>query len=388
MNILYLYTDVINPMKGGVQRVTDVVSTRLRQRGHTVYFLGLVSGNSPYQFTFPNKQDACGDENLSYLKKFIYEHQINIAIFQEGISPLHSAWAYAVKDTSAKLVSCIHNSMLGGVVNMEQATRDRLNKFHLGMLAPLVRIPMVARLTKYTYCKLMHGHYIKLCNESDRVVLLSDKFIAELNEFVDAKRYQNICAIPNPVSFELSKPLAWDEKKKKILYVGRIDSKQKRVNLLLKIWEKVWKQLPDWSLDIVGDGPELPKLKEYALVHQLEDIHFYGFDNPKSYYESASIFTMTSSFEGFGIVLVEAMQYGVIPIAFNSYLSVTDIIDDGVNGLLVDAMDVDKYVEALVSLAHDKARRKRMGLAAIEKAKLFSIDSVVDKWEDLLFTIK
>lgn len=81
------------------------------------------------------------------------------------------------------------------------------------------------------------------------------------------------------------------------------------------------------------------------------------------------------------------MQYGVIPIAFNSYLSVTDIIDDGVNGLLVDAMDVDKYVEALVSLAHDEASRKRMGQAAIEKAKLFSIDSVVDKWEDLLFTI-
>ena len=100
----------------------------------------------------------------------------------------------------------------------------------------------------------------------------------------------------------------------------------------------------DWSLIIVGGGRQLDEMRQLAANLKLVNVKFEGFQDPKSYYERASIFCMTSSYEGFGIVLVEAMQYGVVPMAFNSYISVTDIIENGVMVFLIEPFDIDAYV--------------------------------------------
>lgn len=103
----------------------------------------------------------------------------------------------------------------------------------------------------------------------------------------------------------------------------------------MRIWEKVEKACPGWHLDIVGDGPDAELLKDSAQKLGLSRIVFHGFQNPGPYYSRASIFCMTSTFEGFGLVLVEAMQHGCVPIAFDSYPAVRDIISHGENGILI-----------------------------------------------------
>lgn len=385
MNILYLYYNEINPTRGGVQRVTFVLSEYFRKQGHKVLYLGLHQSESPFQFTFPDLDNAISQQNLKFLIEFIKAEHIDITIFQEGISSLHTDWLDAVKQTNSKLISCIHNSLLGGIVNMEQSAKNRLKKYHLTPLAHLLKFPFIPSLVTWCYRKMMHPHYQKLCNISDKVVLLSNTFQQELNLFIDVNRYNNITAIPNPVSFN---PTTTTPKKNKILYVGRIDTKHKRTDLLIQIWEKIWQKFPNWTLDIVGDGAELPSIKNYVQKKSIKNIKFHGFQNPSPFYQEASIFCMTSSSEGFGIVLIEAMQNGVVPIAFNSYLSITDIIDNTKNGILVTPMDIDEYVDKLSILIINNSLRLQLAKEGLIKSKKFSIEIIGNKWLELFDDVK
>lgn len=94
---------------------------------------------------------------------------------------------------------------------------------------------------------------------------------------------------------------------------------------------------------------------------------------------------LTSDLEGFGLVLVEAMAYGVVPIAYGSYLAVRDIIDDGANGLITPApYSEDATVAAMRSLMDDEPRRLRMSAVAQEKSKSFALERILRRWSDLL----
>lgn len=93
------------------------------------------------------------------------------------------------------------------------------------------------------------------------------------------------------------------QKEKILLYVGRIENRQKRIDLLLKTWALVQKQCIDWSLVIVGDGNSKEELTNLSLSVKLERVRWVDRCDPRPFYEKASIFALTSSFEGFGIVL-------------------------------------------------------------------------------------
>lgn len=92
---------------------------------------------------------------------------------------------------------------------------------------------------------------------------------------------------------------------------------------------------PDWKLIIVGDGVEKRNLVEKVIQLKLNNVVFEGFQNPSLYYKRASILMLTSEYEGFGLVVVEAMSFGVIPVVYGSYSAVYDIISDGVDGVIL-----------------------------------------------------
>lgn len=127
---------------------------------------------------------------------------------------------------------------------------------------------------------------------------------------------------------------------------------------------KSGKTCPDWHLDIVGDGPDAEMLKDSAQKLGLSRIAFHGFQNPEPYYSRASVFCMTSTFEGFGLVLVEAMQHGCVPVAFDSYPAVRDIISHGENGILVPPFQEEIYSNALTSLINNPGELENSAVTA------------------------
>ena len=196
---------------------------------------------------------------------------------------------------------------------------------------------------------------------------------------------KNIYAIPNPSSYAYSNIIS--PKNKEILYVGRINTSQKKIDYLLEIWDKLANKYSNWSLHIVGGGDELDSMIDYSRQLRLKNIYFHGQNEPSPFYKTAAIFCLTSSYEGLPLVLIEAMQEGVVPIAFNSFLSVTDIIDNQVNGFLIAPFNKDEYVRKLELLMTNENLTAEMSLKARKKSEFFSIQRITDKWIDLFDTI-
>lgn len=152
---------------------------------------------------------------------------------------------------------------------------------------------------RFTYKK----HFKRLQECSDLVVLLSESFKQDLSFFI-GELSPKVFSMPNPIPTKIYKSEPTIPKKKILLFVGRMDMQQKRLDFLLQIWSMIHKEHNDWKLVIVGGGKDLNYLKTYASTLHLENVIFEGIQNPIPYYQKASIFCMTPSYEGFGIVLV------------------------------------------------------------------------------------
>ena len=138
----------------------------------------------------------------------------------------------------------------------------------------------------------------------------------------------------------------------------------------------------------MGDGPKRQQLEAQSRKLGLRNIYFEGFQKPESYYEDASIFSLTSGYESFGLVLVESMAYGCVPMAFNSFETACDIIDNGINGKLIQPFDIEAYAQQMVWLMDNQEQRKEMAQKAIEKSKAFDIDAIGKLWYDLIAEIQ
>jgi glycosyltransferase involved in cell wall biosynthesis len=198
------------------------------------------------------------------------------------------------------------------------------------------------------------------------------------------KSRDKIYAIGNPLSFNNFYPVeALDKKEKIVLVVARHDENQKRISLVLQIWQYIHKEDSKWQLVLIGEGRDSEKYRSLAKKLHLQNVTFVGRSNPESYYYKASIFMMTSSYEGFGVTLTEAQQMGCVPIVFDSYKSLHDIIEHDINGIIIENNNIGEYVFKLRKLMTDNEYRRKMAINAIEACKKFSIDLIVNKWMDL-----
>ena len=221
--------------------------------------------------------------------------------------------------------------------------------------------------------------------QSDKVILFSEKLIPEYKFFYKEAKDDKFVNIPNFNVY--TNPNYLKPKKKIVLFVGRLSFQCKRLDYLLRIWQKVHKKYPDWFLKIVGDGDYSDEAKMLAKKLNLTRYSFEGQQNPISYYEEASIFCLTSAFESFGMVITEAMQHGVVPMAFNSYTTASEIITDGEDGFLIEPFDIEAYAYNLDMLMSDEDLRKQMAKNALINVQKFSHETVGKKWVSLLENI-
>ncbi|BDB65223.1 hypothetical protein T36_1697 [Helicobacter cinaedi] len=146
------------------------------------------------------------------------------------------------------------------------------------------------------------------------------------------------------------------------------------------------KALESWQLIIVGDGAMKEQIQAKILEKNLQDtiiLKPFTKDIEKEYL-NASIYAMTSHFEGFGMVLVEASSYALCPIAFNVATGPSDIIESHTSGYLIEDNDLQNYADKLFMLMSDKDKRESMGLKAKQRVKeRFSKEEIMPLWEEV-----
>lgn len=210
----------------------------------------------------------------------------------------------------------------------------------------------------------------------DRFVVLTEENKKEWNG------YTNLQVIPNPLSFfpdQISKL-----EKKKVLAVGKFGY-QKGYDLLIQAWTIIAPEYPDWSLDIYGAKTELyPIIKEQVKQYQLQNVSLNGpVKNIQEKYMEASIYVMSSRYEGFGMVLTEAMACGVPCVSFDCPYGPGDIIKEGEDGFLVEKENINQLAESMMKLMKDTLMRRRMGQKARENVKRYSLERIATQWDEL-----
>jgi GalNAc-alpha-(1->4)-GalNAc-alpha-(1->3)-diNAcBac-PP-undecaprenol alpha-1,4-N-acetyl-D-galactosaminyltransferase len=201
-----------------------------------------------------------------------------------------------------------------------------------------------------------------------------------------SNRIQNkSIVIYNPVSLNEKKGIANQViKEKRIVSVGRL-MKQKNQLLLLKAFKKVVSIRPEYTLTIYGEGPERSILENYILENDMvKSVNLPG--SVKNVYDSianAEIFVMSSDFEGMPNALIEAMCLGLACIS-TKVSGATDLIEDGVNGDLVDVGDEQALTEKIIRLLDDDKRRKTYAERGIKLNELLSTEKIVKQWLDYM----
>ena len=218
----------------------------------------------------------------------------------------------------------------------------------------------------------------------DYLVLVS----SELQKFY-AKELQNsdcMCIyIPNSIESLPNKKAALENTK--LISVGRL-SKEKGYIDLLKVFKRLNKEYPKWTLDIVGDGSERKSIEDFIRSNELSNkVKLHGFQG-KEYIDKllnqSSIYLMTSYTESFGIVLIEAMSHGVPCIAYDSAEGAREIINSGENGYLIKHRNVEAMVKKIGDLIENKEERIKIGSQARESVKKYTSDVVAEEWYTLI----
>lgn len=201
------------------------------------------------------------------------------------------------------------------------------------------------------------------------------------------KEVKTAKVIPNPSPF-IPKQFS-SCRNKRIISVGRL-SEQKGYDMLIDAWQMVSKKHPDWELNIYGEGLLKDKLEMQIKENGLnKTLHICKptSDIAEKYIES-SIYVMSSRFEGFGLVLIEAMACGVPCISFDCPYGPSDIIRQNEDGLLIENGNVAKLAEALIYLIEHEDVRIRMGNAAKTNSQRYMPEQIMNLWIEFFNELK
>lgn len=236
------------------------------------------------------------------------------------------------------------------------------------------------RLFSWFWMKSLVVHLKKL----DQLVVLTEKSMVAWPEL------ENVTVIPDPIPLSLPKPNGTNPKR--IITIGRY-AYQKGYDFLLKAWAEIeklkelgeYKEVEEWTLDIYGQGDRTDYRRLMVeLGIDTNRCHLNGpVDDVGQVYMDSSIFVLSSRFEGFGLVLVEAMASGLSVVSFDCPAGPDEIITDGYDGLLAPSGDVKVLAQKLMMLMADEKLRTRLSQNARQSAQRYEMYSIAGKWVDL-----
>lgn len=334
---------------GGIQQVTHTLAQGLAGRGHDVHIVGLHRSEAPFR----------------YVSHPLYRRHVI------GRGPIGADGKLARKRADRRLAAVLGSLSPGFAVLTSPSVVLRLSP----ALPPSLRqIGQYHGSYEHARGSWHLGSIRKHYPQLDQAVFLSED---DAWLFSEHALLPNTWSLPNPLGTWPSEvsPLTCP----RVLGVGRLEG-VKRFDRLISAFALAGK--PPWELHLLGDGAELDRLREHALLEGVADrVVFRGrVPSPAmaAEYAKAAVLGLTSEHEGLPLVLLEAGAHGVPSVAFD--------VSGGVRSagpVLVPPGDVRKFADELAVLMRSADERRRLGAAARQRAEDFRLDRVLDRWESL-----
>ena len=374
---MFVLTPQFHPNTGGVQMTTYKLAKRFSVQGHKVAVFsfkaaGHIDQDFAQLYCAPERGGLAIDVNCDALSAAL-------KVFDPAVVINQMPYDHLIGDLLRKfgpplLLGCLRNSLFAVKNNLDSFATQILPK----ALVPLFRNRMGRKLLLSMHRKKQQRVLKRILATYDYFVMFAPPNLEELRFFVPDFDERKVKLIPNSIPSVLD---VIPVKENRLLWLGRLSYEQKRADLILPLWKRVRASLPDWEFDIVGDGPAFEDLRKEISLGAIEGVTLHGRKEPNEYFRRASIFVMTSAFEGFPNTLIEAQSFGAIPILFNSFPVAEWIVSHEVNGYLVPNMDADEMARIVVRLAK-KQSRNELRERALHNARRFKIDTVGDIWQD------
>ena len=330
---------------------------------------------------FPQGMRLWTKESALYLVRAFKERGVKVLIIPIA---LRNDYLPLIRAVGIKIIYWCHSSPLWELIDR----RERASyKAHHPWYKNLYSLTLRRLRLALTSAEKLRTRYRDLVRQVDCFITLTPEYV---QEFVSAlglndEEASRFAVMPNMAFLPKHQPIPAKDRPKKILFVGRLSYADKRPDRVLQIWEKVCQDLPDWEVEIYGKGSEEKFLRRMIQQKQLPRITLKGYiADATAVYVSGAILMMTSTYEGWGLVLSEAQASGVVPIAFDSSAGIRELIGkDSTYGCLVAPFDLDAYAAQLRRLCQDVELRSRLSQAAQTRCLDYSPERIRSRWEEI-----
>ncbi len=384
MNILF-YLDRF-PGFGGIEIVTNFLSKEFLEDGNSVYIVSFKQQNLELIddinliriFKMPD-QEIMTNRNQDFLTDLILKLKIDLVIHQHSYAPIFNLIVKVRSIVYFKLCTVEHNTPDAKIKMFKNYLNE--NNFNVNFKIRIKK--MFSFFFIWLVFRKEKKRHKSLYQNSDYYFLLSDKYVDIFKKLTNISNLDKLYSIPNPLTIQYfpNKII----KEKIILYIGRLDKYHKRVDRLINIFGQLPSELKSWKLLIVGDGPDRQELEYLAKIKKIENVFFEGFKvDVTSYYLRSAVLCLTSNIEGYPLVLCESMSHGVIPISYDSFLAVNDIIEDKISGFIIPSFDQKKYLQVLTQLLSDQTELDNLSVNCIERSKKFDKQVILSRWKSIL----
>lgn len=380
MKIAFIYKYF--PAFGGVERVISILANELISQGGEIVIYSFEQrfenpcyplDNSIKIIPLPDKEIITSITNKNFLVKDLVKKNISILFNHDTTSDSMELCKKVKAEISISLVTLHHGQIYLSWMSLKTIVYSTQKK--------RVDIRRLFFLLYYYYVNLKrYYHHKKNIQICDAYVTLSEKFRRQLGNSPKNR------VIANPLSYSSFFDIEQYVKKENlVIIVGRISDSNKRISMALKIWKELEQNisLKSWRLDIIGEGEDFDLINNLIVKLQLQRVNMVGYVEPESYYKRAKILFMTSAYEGFPLVLMEASQYACVPIVMNSFESLCDMIETGVNGYVVPNNNLYAFKDRAEYLMSNYDTIYQIANAAVINSRKYTPISLIDKWMDL-----
>ena len=368
--------------RAGMERIlTAKINYLAEHTNYQLYLLTYEQEGSPLPFSIAQSVQHISIDHIIPLRKD-YSISVWFIKFLATRKHFHKSFIKQIEDIKPDIVICnpYSFSVIDLIITVSTSKGIKtIIESHTKLSSTLLSNKFKYNKALYSLIKKWDELIMNRLRPVSNVVTLTKQDAKDWEPFVN-----NITVIPNFITITPKNVKSYSAKR--VISAGRY-AHEKGYDMLLKAWAIVTEVYPDWELHIFGDGDSTP----YAKMSQQLRISDSVFLHPSTSdiseeFSNSSIYVMSSRYEGFGLVLAEAMSCGLASVAFDCPYGPRTIIEDRHDGLLVQREDIKQLSDGLLFLMSDPMIRITFGSNASEDIKRFNKESIMQKWIDLINT--
>lgn len=376
MKIIYIVRS-LHPV-GGIERTLSDKANWMVTQGHQVMFVTYMQGKDNIYFPL-DKRVQLYDLACSTFSMFKYPLYSRLSYFRQ----LQNTFRERLK---AVLDDFMPDIVVVAIPNAEDFVWDLMKVTHNVKVIIESHIAFDYFLMGKSFTdRLLYVLYspLKAIRKADLLIALTEHDASCWRR----KRIKNVQVVPNPVSYYAESVNDVTKKENRIIAVGRLAS-QKRFDRLVEAFSRISDKYPEWYIDIYGEGELLCTLEDLInskglsgrvnIMNFVQDIY--------SEYKRSQFIVLSSDYEGFGLVIIEAMACGIPVVSTDCPFGPSDLIDNGKTGLLAK-MEIEDLAEKMEWMISHEEERGVMGTNAYKKASQYRKEVVMPRWEEVYMNL-